>query len=83
MLVAEEQLHSGLFRRGLRHLGAPPLASHWSDRVFTYLRRSLGLRTELALFLTAEAVAMPYFVVLARSGPDEVSDPGNRHTNRP
>jgi len=72
MLVAEEQLHSGLFQRGLLHLGAPTLDGHWSDRVFTYLRRSLGLRTELALFLTAEAVAMPYFVVLARSGPDEM-----------
>ncbi|GAA1948610.1 ferritin-like domain-containing protein [Microbacterium deminutum] len=72
MLVAEEQEHSGLFQRGLRHLGAPPLAGHWADRVFTQLRRSLGLRTELAVFLTAEAVAMPYFVVLARCGPDEV-----------
>lgn len=71
MLVAEEQRHSMLFRRGLQHLGADTLATHWSDRIFTRLRRSLGLRTELALFLTAEAVAMPYFVVLGRSGPDE------------
>jgi hypothetical protein len=72
MLVEEEQLHSGLFKRGLQHLGAATLGDHWSDRAFTRLRRSLGLRTELALFLAAEAVAMPYFVVLARSGPDEV-----------
>ena len=72
MLVAEEQLHSELFKRGLQHLDAAPLRGHWSDRVFTLLRRSLGLRTELALFLAAEAVAMPYFVVLSRSGPDEV-----------
>lgn len=72
MLVEEEQRHSELFQRGLRHLGAEPLVGHWSDRAFTGLRRALGLRTELALFLAAEAVAMPYFVVLARSGPDEV-----------
>lgn len=72
MLVAEEQQHSRLFRRGLQHMDAHTLVSHWSDRIFTRLRRSLGLRTELALFLTAEAVAMPYFVVLARSGPNEV-----------
>ena len=72
LLVAEEQEHSALFRRGLRHLGAGTLTAHWSDLVFTRLRRALGLRTELALFLTAEAVAMPYFVVLARSGPDPV-----------
>ncbi len=73
MLVEEEQRHSELFTRGLRHLDAVPLGHHWSDRVFTALRRSMGLRTELALFLVAEAVAMPYFVVLARSGPDEVT----------
>ncbi|MCR2817090.1 ferritin-like domain-containing protein [Microbacterium jiangjiandongii] len=72
MLVVEEQLHAELFERGLQHLGAAPLPAHWSDRAFTHLRRLLGLRTELALFLAAEAVAMPYFVILARSGPDEV-----------
>lgn len=72
MLVAEEQLHSELFRRGLDHLGAVTLRTHWSDRIFTRLRRFLGLRTELTLFLIAEATAMPYFVALARSGPDEV-----------
>ena len=72
LLVAEEQKHSALFRRGLQHLGAGTLTNHWSDLIFTRLRRALGLRTELALFLTAEAVAMPYFVVLARSGPDPV-----------
>ena len=72
LLVREEQLHSALFRRGLEHLDAPTLHSHWSDGAFTALRRALGLRTELALFLTAEAVAMPYFVALARCGPDEV-----------
>jgi hypothetical protein len=73
MLVAEEQRHSTLFKRGLQYLGADTVTTHWSDEVFTRLRRSLGLRTELALFLAAEAVAMPYFVVLARSGPDEVT----------
>ena len=72
LLVVEEQQHSELFARGLQHLGASTLPGHWSDRVFTRLRRILGLRTELALFLAAEAVAMPYFVVLSRSGPDDV-----------
>lgn len=72
MLVGEEQAHSALFARGLSHLGAAPLPHHWSDGAFTLLRRSLGLRTELMLFLIAEAVAMPYFVVLARRGPDAV-----------
>lgn len=71
-LVAEEQRHSALFRRGLDHLGAPTLDSHWSDAAFTRLRRLLGLRTEVALFLVAESVAMGYFTALASAAPDEV-----------
>ncbi|PJI91164.1 ferritin-like domain-containing protein [Luteimicrobium subarcticum] len=72
MLVAEEQRHSALFRRGLDHLGAPTLSAHWSDAAFTQLRRALGLRTELALFLVAESVATDYFTALATRAPDPV-----------
>lgn len=72
LLIEEEQKHSALFHRGLEHLAAPRLDSHWSDRVFTLLRRALGLRTELALFLIAETVAMPYFAALEESAPDPV-----------
>ena len=72
LLVREEQKHSALFGRGLRHLGAPSLESHWTDVAFTGLRRVLGLRTEIALFLIAESVAMGYFTALAEHAPDPV-----------
>lgn len=72
LLVREEQKHSALFRRGLDHLQAPTLGSHGSDTAFTTLRRMLGLRTELALFLIAETVAMGYFIALADHAPDTV-----------
>lgn len=72
LLVDEEQKHSVLFRRGLDRLQAPALESHWSDFAFTALRRVLGLRTELALFLIAETVAMSYFIALAKHAPDAV-----------
>jgi len=72
LLIAEEQAHSALFARGLHHFGAPRLGSHWSDAAFTRLRRALGLRTELMLFLIAESVAMPYFVALSRFDGDDV-----------
>ena len=72
LLVREEQKHSALFGRGLRHLGAPSLESHWTDVAFTGLRRVLGLRTEIALFLIAESVAMGYFIALAEHAPDPV-----------
>ena len=72
LLVEEEQKHSRLFARGLEHLGGPMLASHWSDAAFTRFRRMLGLRTEIALFLVAEATAMEYFRALAAAAPDPV-----------
>lgn len=72
LLVQEEQKHSALFRRGLDRLHAQVLQSHWSDSAFVTLRRMLGLRTELALFLIVETVAMDYFVALAERAPDPV-----------
>jgi hypothetical protein len=72
LLVQEEQKHSALFGRGLRHLGAPTLGSHWTDAAFTRLRHLLGLRTEIGLFLVAESIAMGYFIALAERAPDPV-----------
>ena len=72
LLVAEECRHSAMFGAGLRRLGGEPLARHWSDRVFTMLRRACGLRTELCLFLVAESVSLDYFDALAAAAPDPV-----------
>ncbi|PPF79763.1 hypothetical protein C5B96_12090 [Subtercola sp. Z020] len=65
--VAEEQKHSALFAGVLARFGAERLTSHWSDAVFVVLRRLLGLRTEVTLFLIAETTAMEYFGALGRS----------------
>lgn len=70
LFVAEEQRHSALFARALDHLDWPRLTSHWSDAAFTALRRALGLRTEIALFLVAESVALHYFAALRDGCPD-------------
>lgn len=72
LFVVEEQKHSALFLRSLRYLSYPPLTSHWSDRAFVFLRRALGLRTELMLFLVAESVALEYFRALYDGAPDPV-----------
>lgn len=72
LLVAEEQKHSALFGVGLRRMAAPSLRTHWSDFAFTRLRRMLGLRTEIALFLIAETVAVEYFEALADGAPDPI-----------
>jgi len=70
LFVAEEQRHSALFGRMLDRFAADHLPGHWSDTVFTLLRRALGLRTELVLFLVAEAIALEYFAALAEGAPD-------------
>lgn len=64
--IAEEQRHSALFGSLLDRFGAERLTAHWSDAVFVVLRRFLGLRTEVTLFLIAETVAMEYFGALSR-----------------
>ncbi|WP_233548882.1 ferritin-like domain-containing protein [Clavibacter lycopersici] len=70
LLVQEEQKHAALFLRALDHLEAPALPAHWTDAAFTRLRRLLGLRTEISLFLIAETVATGYFHALADHAPD-------------
>jgi len=72
LFVVEEQKHSALFLKCLGYLGRSRLAAHWSDAAFTSLRRALGLRLELMLFLTAEVIALDYFELLERGVPDPV-----------
>ncbi|RFA23389.1 ferritin-like domain-containing protein [Subtercola boreus] len=66
--VAEEQKHSALFGAALAGSGEKRLTSHWSDAAFVVLRRLMGLRTEVTLFLIAETTAMEYFRALGRCG---------------
>ena len=66
LFVAEEQKHSALFAGALTRFGVVPLTAHWSDGAFVILRRMMGLRTEVALFLIVETVAMEYFAALSR-----------------
>jgi hypothetical protein len=67
LFVQEEQKHSALFAAALERFGVEPLTEHWSDAVFIVLRRLMGLRTEITLFLIAETVALEYFGALHTS----------------
>ena len=70
LFVAEEQEHSRWFGRLLDNIGAPALQSHWSDAIFTGVRRAGGLHFELVTFLTAEIAGKRLFAGIARSCPD-------------
>lgn len=72
LFVAEEQEHAALLLRLLTYLGALPIPRHWTDTVFVRLRRILGLKTELMVLTVAEVIALHYYGMLARGGPDPV-----------
>lgn len=71
LFIAEEQGHSALLMKALDHLNTPALESHWSDVAFVLLRRAMGLRLELMLFLVAELAAEQYFAALRDGAPDQ------------
>jgi hypothetical protein len=70
LFVAEEQAHSQWFGLLLDRLGSPFLKKHWSDAIFTRVRRAGGLHFELITFLTAEIVGQKFFSQLARNCPE-------------
>ncbi|SES48608.1 hypothetical protein SAMN04487818_12050 [Actinokineospora terrae] len=64
LFVAEEQNHARMLARLLEAAGASTIQSHWSDVVFVWLRRALGLKLELMVLTIAEVVALAYYRVL-------------------
>jgi hypothetical protein len=71
LFIAEEQEHARLLAALLTAANAQLISSHWSDAVFTRLRRALGLRLELMVLFVAESVALSYY----RSCRDGTGDP--------
>ncbi len=64
LFIAEEQRHSAILGRFLDREGIPWLEAHWVDRVFRALRKLAGLETCLAVLVTAEILAMPFYQAL-------------------
>jgi hypothetical protein len=64
LFVAEEQRHSAMLGRFLDIEGVAWLEAHWVDRVFRGLRKLAGLEACLAVLVTAEILAMPFYQAL-------------------
>src|SRR5262249_47801815 len=64
LFVAEEQEHSQILGRLLDREGIPRLKNHWMDGVFRRLRKLAGLEACLAVLVTAEVLAMPFYQAL-------------------
>ncbi|MCW2936437.1 MAG: hypothetical protein JWM19_7399 [Actinomycetia bacterium] len=71
LFIAEEQQHARLLAALLTAANAQLISSHWSDAVFTRLRRALGLRLELMVLFVAEFIALSYY----RACRDGTGDP--------
>lgn len=61
LFIAEEQEHARLLAALLTAANARVISSHWSDALFTRLRRALGLNLELMALFVAEFIALSYY----------------------
>ncbi|MCX5150188.1 ferritin-like domain-containing protein [Streptomyces sp. NBC_00320] len=73
LFEAEEHNHARMLALLLAAGGAGTLDGHWSDAVFVRLRRLRGLRVELLLLMTAEAVALRYYRAVRDGAPDPLA----------
>lgn len=72
LFVLEEQEHARLLGLVCEAVDAPVVESHWTDRVFQWARRILGLRAEVLMLLVAELVAVRFYATLAGGVGDHV-----------
>lgn len=73
LFVAEEVNHARLLGNLLNSAGYQTVSSHWTDAVFVWLRRALGLRLELMVLSVAEVVALRYYRALRDGTTDPVT----------
>jgi hypothetical protein len=60
----EEKEHSRLLGGAVSRLGGEPIDSHWSFRLFCFLRHRLGVRFELQILTLTELVSTSYYTLL-------------------
>jgi hypothetical protein len=72
LFVKEEQNHSHMMACLLHGMDALLLDGHWSDNLFTVLRRMGGLKFEIMIFLVAEVIAKRFFRALYDGSTDPV-----------
>jgi hypothetical protein len=64
LFIKEEQQHSRYLANFMHSQGIPLLSRHWVDSVFRKLRGLAGLELSLAVLVTAELIAVPYYRAL-------------------
>lgn len=62
--IEEEHRHARWLGRFLEQEGIPKLQKQWTDSIFRRLRRLAGLRTSIAVLVSAEIMAQVYYRAL-------------------
>jgi len=62
--IEEEHRHARWLGRFLQQEGVPLLHKQWTDSIFRRLRRLAGLRTSIAVLISAEIMAQVYYRAL-------------------
>jgi len=70
LFVAEEGRHARILGLMVRGLGGKLLARNWTERLFVFGRRLLGLRLKMMVLLAAEVVGGSFYGLLASRLPE-------------
>jgi hypothetical protein len=66
LFIKEEQRHSAHLLRFMEQQRIPAVSKHWVDSIFRRLRGLAGLEFSLRVLVTAEIIAVPYYLALGR-----------------
>ncbi len=68
--VAEEGRHARILGLMVNQVGAKTLSRQWGERLFTGVRRALGIRFKLLVLLAAEVIGISFYGLLGSRLPD-------------
>ncbi len=69
LFVKEEGRHGRVLALMVRSLGGKILSHNWTESLFSFGRRLLGIRLKLLVLLAAEAVGVTFYKILIRELP--------------
>ena len=65
--IFEENRHARLLGRFMALEDIPKVTSHFSDKLFRFVRHGVGLRHAITILLSAELIAVPYYTALSQA----------------